>query len=142
MRYPLLPAICLPIFAGLVLSGCSAFQHHRDVRPDVSGNHRVILNTDDRQAGYQQAKPQADHFCQGQGKVAYIVSENYRYTGSLSEADYNTVKAAAKVMRNAGGATWLWGKDEHSRESAAVGGGIIDDAIGPGYVYTLDFQCQ
>ncbi|AMO57638.1 hypothetical protein GZ77_14130 [Endozoicomonas montiporae] len=139
MRY-LLPAI-----AGLILNGCSYLQHHQDVRPNVSGTHRVVLNTEDRQSGYQKAKPQADHFCKSQSKVAFIVSENYRYTGSLSEADYHALKAAAKVVKKAGGASWLWGRDENSRESgevAAVGGSIVEDAIGPGYVYTLDFQCQ
>ncbi|MET4694970.1 hypothetical protein [Endozoicomonas lisbonensis] len=133
------------IVIGSLLSGCSFWNHHRDVRPDVSGTHTIILNTDDRTSGYREAKPQADHFCRKQHKATYILSEEYRYTGSMSESDYVALKTAARVARDVGGAVWGLSKDERSEDAglvAATGGAIADDAIGPGYTYTVKFQCQ
>lgn len=46
---------------GLFIFSCA---HHRDVRPNSSGKHLVKFNTEYKSSGYQNAKSQADHFCE------------------------------------------------------------------------------
>ncbi|UYM15414.1 hypothetical protein [Endozoicomonas euniceicola] len=133
------------IVIGSFLSGCSFWNHHQDVRPGASGTHTIILNTDDRTSGYREAKFQADNFCGKQHKTTYILSEEYHYTGTMSESDYLALKAAAKVARNVGQTVWALSKDEEGEDTGmatAAGGAIADDAIGSGYKYTVKFQCQ
>ena len=133
------------IIIGSLLSGCSYWSHHRDVRPDASGTHTIILNTDDHTSGYREAKSQADNFCSKQNKATYILSEEYRYVGTISESDYLALKAAARVARNVGKVVWGLSKDEKGEDTGlatAAGGAIANDAIGIGYTYTVKFQCQ
>ena len=127
------------IITALLLQAC-AYRHHDDVRPDVSGIHSITLQTDDRHSGYQSARPQIDYFCEERQKRAYIVSEKYKYTGSMSESDYQASKAAAKVAQEIGGTAWAL-NDNDARHTGGIGQ-IASDVLGAGYTYTMTFRCK
>lgn len=62
--------VLLTILATLVSCG-----HHRDVRPGVNGVHRVVVSTDDKVKGSQEALRQARHYCKETDRDAAIVKE-------------------------------------------------------------------
>ena len=55
-----------------LLTGCA---HHRDVRPNDSGIHTVVFQTESKTEGYNNAMSQAKHYCETQNKNAYVVKE-------------------------------------------------------------------
>ena len=118
--------------------------HHRDVRPSASGKHRVILQTENNTSGYNNAKGQADHFCETEGKRAYIVKEGHKYTGSLDEETYKRGKLASKVAKGVGSAGFVFGgkREKTAGGIVGLGGQVADSAIGTGYTYTMLFKCK
>ncbi len=134
---------CFSLVVILLLSAC-AIKHHDDVRPHTSGVHTIVLQTEDKHEGYGVAWPQAQYFCSKQQKMAYIVNEEYQYTGAMDEKDYHMAKAAAKIAKEAGSTAWVFGQGDTEKTGAiaAAGGRIAENAIGPGYTYTMKFQCQ
>ncbi|MBC77168.1 MAG: hypothetical protein CME64_14245 [Halobacteriovoraceae bacterium] len=127
--------------AALALASCA---HHRDVRPSESGKHTVIFQTDKKDQGYNNAKSQADHFCEKQNKIAYIKKEESRYTGRMNQDDYESRKTAAKVAQGVGSGVFAFGgkKESDLGGIAALGGSIANEAIGKGYTYTMQFTCK
>ena len=122
-----------------LLPGC-ALQHHPDVRPGVSGTHTITLSTEDKTSGYSMAKPQIDFFCEEQHKSAYVVDEQYHYTGSISEADYHAYRAATRMAQSVGAAGAIFSTTDSDNASAIAS--VMGDTLGSGYRYTLSFQCQ
>lgn len=118
--------------------------HHRDVRPNASGEHLVSFKTDRKNEGHQNAIRQANHFCEQEQKRAYIVKEESKYTGSIKESEYENRKTAAKIVKGVGSGAWVvGGKKESSLGGlAALGGQVADEAIGKGYLYRMTFQCK
>lgn len=130
-------------FLGLTLLsvGCA---HHRDVRAGVDGVHRVVVQTEDKEDGAQEAIRQANHFCKEQNKYAAFVNEESKYTGQMDEKDYNRVKTASRVAQAAGGAAYVFGGEKESNIGGVVGlGGMVADAAaGKGYTVEMKFKCQ
>ena len=60
-----------------------ACAHHKDVRPSDNGQHYVRLTADTRSEAGKEAIKQSNHFCEEQGKKAYVVSENIEYKDIL-----------------------------------------------------------
>jgi hypothetical protein len=132
----------LIIFSSAVLlSSCA---HHDDVRPGVDGVHRVIIQTDDKEAGSREAIEQANDFCKEQHKYAAFVEEQQKYTGDMDEKSYRKAKTVAKVANAAGGAVWVFGGKSESNAGGIVGlgGAIADKAIGKGYTVDMKFVCK
>ena len=132
----------LLLIASVIFISCS---HHRDVRPSSDGEHRVIVQAEDTQAGSRDAIAQANHFCKEHGKMAVFVNENQKYTGSMDESTYKTAKTVSKVAGAAGGAAWVFGRKRGVKDTGAVvgmGGGIADQALGDGYTVDMKFKCQ
>ncbi len=117
--------------------------HHRDVRPGVEGVHRVVIKSDDHDEGTRQAISQANHFCEERGKSTAIVTEEKKYTGTMSESDYKTAKTASKVATAAGGMVHVFGGKNESTAGGIVGlGGIVGDAaLGKAYDIEMKFKC-
>jgi hypothetical protein len=129
------------IISLLILGACA---HHRDVRPGSDGVHRVVVRAEETEEGSRDALSQANHFCKEYNKMAVIVDEGAKYSGSMSESDYKTAKTAAKVAQAAGGAAYVFGgKNERNAGGiVGLGGGIADQAIGKGYTVEMKFKCQ
>ncbi len=125
----------------LVAMGCA---HHNDVRAGVDGIHRVVIQTEDKENGSQEAIRQANHFCKEQNKYAAFVNEEAKYTGQMDEKDYNRVKTASRVAKAAGGAAYVFGGEKESNLGGVVGlGGVVADAAaGRGYTVEMKFKCQ
>jgi hypothetical protein len=134
----------MKLLLSLAILGLYSCAHHKDVRPDESGTHSVILKTDQESQGYAAAKSQADHFCEKRKKIAYIVSENSKYTGKMNEDTYNKSKTASKIAKGVGSAAFVFGGKKESDAGGVVGlgAGIADSAIGKGYTYTMKFKCK
>ncbi|WP_413576236.1 hypothetical protein ACLVWU_17785 [Bdellovibrio sp. HCB290] len=121
--------------------GCA---HHRDVRPSASGDHKVLLNIEDKEAGYRDAMSQAEDYCKQSGRMPVIVNEGSKYQGNMDEGTYQKAKTASKVAQAAGGAIWAMGGQTESAVGgiAGLGGSVARGALGNGYRYELVFRCQ
>ncbi len=122
--------------------GCA---HHQDVRPGADGVHRVVVSTDDKEAGSRDAIAQAEHFCEKRGgKYPAFINEEDKYVGDMDEKTYKKSKTAAKVAKAAGSALWVFGGKNESNAGGIVGlgGGIADQALGKGYKVEMKFKCQ
>lgn len=128
---------------GFILLGV-ACAHHNDVRPGEGGVHRVLLQTDDTDEAMSSALKQAQHYCSERNKEAVIVSEDKKYTGKLSEEEYNKGKTIAKVAKGVGSAAWVFGGKNESGVGGvtALGGQVADNALGKGYTVETKFKCQ
>ena len=128
------------IITTLFLFSCA---HHRDVRPQVSGIHKVIIKTDNKQEGARNAIEQANHFCEKRQKSAAFVSENKKYTGDMKEKDYRTGKKISKAAKTLGGMVRVFGGSKESNAGGILGlGGIVADGVlGDGYTITMKFRC-
>jgi hypothetical protein len=132
----------LSISIGLMaLVGCA---HHRDVRPSADGNHRVVIVAEDKEQGAREASKQAQHYCQESNRSYAVVSENAKYTGSMSEESYNATKTGAKIAKGVGGTVWALGGRNESNAGGVVGlgGAIADDVAGKGYTVEMIFKCM
>lgn len=135
----------LLIFCGftLILASCA---HHRDVRPGPDGIHRVAVAAEDTDVGARDAISQANHYCKEErgGKSAAFMTEDKKYTGSMSESTYKTAKTASKVAQAAGSAAFVFGgKNERTAGGVVgIGGGIADTAFGNGYSVEMKFKCE
>ncbi|MDA8793993.1 hypothetical protein N9N67_12155 [Bacteriovoracaceae bacterium] len=129
------------ILSSMILFSCA---HHRDVRPNTSGIHEVILKSETKDGAYQQAKDQADHFCEQRKKMAYIEKEGAKYTGDMKEDDYKTAKTGSKIATGVGAAGMVFGgnREKGAGGVLATGGAIADGVIGKGYTYRMTFRCQ
>lgn len=127
----------------LFLASCA---HHRDVRPGADGIHRVVVATEDTDAGARDAISQANHYCKEKrnGMSAAFVNEESKYTGSMDEKTYKTAKVASKVAQAAGGAAYVFGGRNERTAGGVVGlgGGIADGVLGKGYSVNMQFKCQ
>lgn len=126
----------------IIATGCA---HHRDVRPSSTGVHKVILKTDEKDQGYNEAMSQAEDFCEKRYKKhPVIVNEDSQYKGKMKEDKYNEAKTATKVVQGVGAAGWVFGGKNESNLGGIVGlgGGIADAALGQGYSYELNFKCE
>ncbi len=121
--------------------GCA---HHRDVRPGANGDHKVVLNQEDKEEGYRDAMSQAEDYCQQFHKAPVIVNEGTKYQGNMDEGTYQKAKTASKVAQAAGGAIWTLGGQTESTVGgvAGLGGSVARGALGNGYRYELVFRCQ
>ncbi|MES3038609.1 MAG: hypothetical protein V4736_11950 [Bdellovibrionota bacterium] len=139
MKMKIGTAIALSV--GFLLSSCA---HHRDVRAGAEGIHRVVVETDDNEEGTRNAISQAEHFCKERDKTAAFVTEDKKYTGTMTEENYRTAKTAAKVAQAAGGAAYVFGGKNESNAGGIVGlgGGIANSAIGNGYTVEMKFKCM
>ncbi len=131
------------IFVGSLIASCA---HHRDVRPESNGVNRVVLKAEDKDGAYRSAMSQAEDYCDkvAGGKRPVIINEQNKYTGNMSEENYNTAKTVSKVAEAVGGVGVAFGgKNERTAGGVVgLGGGIADQAIGQGYTYELHFRCQ
>ena len=128
-------------FVGLMISACA---HHRDVRASASGVHKVVISTDDKEAGAREAISQANHFCKERNLAAAFVDEDQKYTGTMDEKDYQTGKTISKVAKVVGGTTWALGGRNESNAGGIIGlgGAAGDAALGKGYTVTMTFKCM
>lgn len=124
-----------------VLSGCA---HHNDVRPGVSGVHKVVVKSEDGDQGAREAISQANHYCKESGRSAVFMEEKQKYTGDLDEATYKGAKRATKVAEVVGGSAYVFGGKTESNIGGIVGlgGAAADQAIGEGYTVEMSFQCN
>lgn len=129
--------------SGLILL-ISACAHHRDVRPGADGVHRVVIATDDQEAGARDAISQANHYCKESNRSAAFVSEDKKYVGTMDEGNYKAAKAISKAATAAGGTVYAMGAKKESNIGGIVGlgGGIANDALGKGYNVEMKFKCQ
>jgi len=129
------------ICISFLFSSCA---HHNDVRPGTEGVHRVVIQTDDQEAGSREAISQANHFCEQRKLSAAFLNEENKYTGSMKESDYKTAKTVSKVASAAGGAIYALGGRRESNAGGIVGlgGAIADSALGKGYTVEMKFKCQ
>ncbi len=124
-----------------ILVSCA---HHRDVRPGEDGLHRVVVRTEDKEAGSRDAISQANHFCEQRKLAAVFVNETQNYTGDMDEQNYQTGKKISKVAQVVGGTTWALGGKRESNIGGIVGlgGTAADAALGEGYTVTMTFKCK
>lgn len=126
----------------ILLVSCA---HHKDVRPSADGTHKVIFQFENNNGAYQQAKSQADDYCEKEeSKKAYIGKELYQYTGDIDEETYKQAKMASKVAQGVGGAGVVLGgkKEKNAGAVVSVGGSIARGVLGDGYKYTMEFVCK
>lgn len=124
-----------------VLAGCAG---HRDVRPGADGIHRVVIQTDDADAGSREAIRQANHYCGEKHKEAAFLKEDSKYTGDLDESTYKNAKRASSVAKTVGGGVYVFGGKTESTIGglAGLGGAAADNALGKGYTVEMRFKCQ
>jgi hypothetical protein len=115
-----------------------------DVRPSSSGQHKVILKTENDSTVFRNAKGQADHFCEKKKQTAYILKEGHQYSGYMDEKDYKTGKKAAQVAVGIGSAGYVLGGKKESQLGGLVGfgGAVASETLGEGYTYTMIFECK
>ncbi|HEX4924938.1 MAG TPA: hypothetical protein VFV50_12670 [Bdellovibrionales bacterium] len=125
-----------------MLAGACA--HHKDVRAGADGVHRVVVQTEDTEAGARNAIRQANHFCEERGLTAAFVEEDKKYTGDMDEKDYKTAKRVSKAAQAVGGAVWVFGgrAERNAGGLVGLGGAVADQAIGKGYTVEMKFKCQ
>jgi hypothetical protein len=129
------------IFGTTLVTNCA---HHRDVRPSESGIHSVVLTSDEENTNYQNARSQAEDYCETFEQKYVVVSEDTKYIGEGSEQDYKRNKKFADMAKVAGSGAMVFGGKVERRGGAAVGlGGLMGDAyLGDGYLYELKFKCK
>jgi len=141
------PALAV-VLAAAALAGCATTPapYDPDVRPSADGTHRTVLTVERKDGHYQNAFRQARDFCGDvHAKRPTIVSEGARYVGTMDESTYTAIKAATQVAMAAGGAVGVFGSSQGARNAGlgtAVAGGIGNQALAPGYEYTLAFRCE
>jgi hypothetical protein len=108
--------------------------------------HRTVLTVEHRDGHYPHAFRQARDFCGDvYAKRPTNVSEGARYVGTIDEATYIAIRAATQVAMAAGGAVSAFGSSWAIRNAGfgtAVASGIGNQALAPGYEYTLAFGCE
>lgn len=124
----------------LILGACA---HHRDVRPGAQGIHRVVVSTDDSDAGSREAIAQANHFCKERGLTPAFVEEAANYKGDMDEKDYKNAKKATTAAKALGGAAYVFGGEKESSLGGIVGlgGAVGDSVLGKGYSVEMKFKC-
>lgn len=129
------------LVSSFIMISCA---HHRDVRPNTSGVHEVILKSESKDGSYKEAKSQADHFCEQRKKMAYVEREGTKYTGDMEEDDYKSAKTGTKIATGVGAAGMVFGgrREKGAGGLLATGGAIADGVIGQGYTYRMTFRCQ
>lgn len=134
-------ALGLILLASLFGVGCA---HHRDVRASADGIHRVVVQSEDTEAGARDAISQANHFCEQRGKSAAFVNEDKKYSGDLDEKTYKTGKRASKAAQALGSAVYVFGGKTESTVGgiAGLGGAVADSALGKGYTIEMKFKCM
>lgn len=113
----------------LTLFSCG---HHRDVRPGVDGVHRVVVSTDDKVQGSQEALRQARHYCKETNRDAAIVKEEAKYSGSMNENTYNTMKMLSRGTNHVNTGT---------KSKPSYLGSNLNQALGDGYTVEMSFKC-
>jgi hypothetical protein len=124
------------------LMGCA---HYPDVRPGAEGLHKVAVTAEDKEQGARNALNQANDYCGESDKKAAIVDENSKYTGDMSEKDYNKAKKISKVVGAAGSTVGVFSRDQKTKDAGwavGMGGGIADGAFGKAYTVEMKFKCQ
>ncbi|MBC7658269.1 MAG: hypothetical protein H7249_01020 [Chitinophagaceae bacterium] len=137
---------CLRFFllftAVVLMVGCA---HYPDVRPGEKDIHEVIIKTERKGDGFQQAFAEAKDFCDDVYKKHPVrVKEKSTYIGSMDEKTYNQAKTASKIIEGTGAAVAIFGGKKESRigAGAGVGGGVADHAIGRDYQFSMTFKCK
>ncbi len=125
----------------LLLVSCG---HHRDVRPGASGLHRVMVRSEEKETGEQEAIQQANHYCEEYEKRAAFVSERTHYSGDVDEETYKRGKALSRFVKTAGSGAYIYGgkKERNAGGVGAVGGTALDSGLGKGYTTDMSFRCQ
>lgn len=132
------------VLLGLIVGCLSACATHKDVRPGVDGVHRVVIQTDDTEAGAREAIRQANNFCKEQNKYAAFVNEDQKYTGDMDENTYRNAKRASKAATAVGGAVYVFGGQTERTLGglAGIGGATADQVLGKGYTVEMKFKCM
>ncbi len=132
------------IFILLTVCFLASCAHHKDVRRGADGLHKVVVATDDKDEGTQDAISQANHYCKQFDKEAAFVEEKATYKGDMNEKDYIAAQKVAKVAKVVGGSTYVLGGKNESGIGGIVGlGGVATEAaIGRGYQVEMKFKCQ
>ncbi len=118
------------LVAFVAMAGCA---HHRDVRPGDDGVHRVVIRSDDTEAGGREGIEQANHFCKERGQYAAFIKEDNKYTGDMDEQSYKNAKRVSKAAQAVGGL---------AGGMVGMGGSVADDALGEGYTTEMKFRCK
>lgn len=134
----------MSLFGMAAVMGLAACAHHRDVRAGADGIHRVVIKTDDTEAGTRDAISQANHFCKERKQAPAFVNEEQKYTGDLDESTYKNAKRATTVAKTVGGAVWALGGKKESDAGGIIGlgGAAGDAALGKGYTVDMRFKCM
>lgn len=130
----------LGLFSLIFISACA---HHPDVRAGADGVHRVVISTDDKEAGTREAIRQANSFCKERNMSAAFINENSQYQGDLNEKDYKLAKKATSAAKILGGTTYVLGGKTESNVGGIVGlgGAVADGVLGKGYSVEMKFKC-
>ena len=118
--------------------------HYPDVRPGEKANE-VIIRTERKDQGFQEAFSQAKDYCDDVLKKHPIkISEKSTYIGTMDEGTYNAAKTASKVLEGVGSTAAVFGGKNESKAGVAggFGGAVADDALGSDYEYRLVFKCK
>jgi len=143
------PALTV-VLAAAALAGCAStpapyYYHYPDVRPSADGTHRTVLTVERLDGHFQYAFRQARDFCSDvHEQRPTVVSEGARYVGTMDETTYTTIKTATAVAVAAGSAVEVFASSWRARNAGlgtAVAGSIGNQALPPGYEYTLAFRC-
>ncbi|MFC3031587.1 hypothetical protein ACFOEE_03495 [Pseudoalteromonas fenneropenaei] len=121
-----------------------ACAHHDDVRPSAQNSHYVVVNSQQRDEGIQDALKQARHYCQSLKAKMYVLNETVSYEGSQPEADYLAALKTAEIVSGVGTALWIFGdgRVDDAGAIASVAGNSAEHAMGRPYVTKINFKCD
>lgn len=133
---------CVSFFAVsasmFVASSCA---HHRDVRPGVNGQSRVVTTAETAEGSERDALSQANHYCKEFKKMPKILSEKTQYTGEMDENTRKTLRKASTAAILVGGGM----DNDKSNNGAVIGGAGQVGAImtsGEDYRTEMSFECH
>jgi hypothetical protein len=132
----------LTVCFAVTLASCASY---KDVRPQADDTNLCIIKTDDVDAATHKCIKEANNYCSKHGdKEPRFMNEGAKYTGSMSEKDYQDSKRVSDIAKSVGGAVWVYGNQNQSDfgNLARASGYAIDSAIGKGYTVEMRFQCK
>jgi acyl-CoA hydrolase len=117
----------------------------KNVQPGADGVHRVVLFTDDKEAGTVAALRQAKRYCKKDKQEFAVDRKKIDYICEMDEADYIRAKNLAQAAQVAGNMTSMAAEEDSTQESIgdvlATGGVAAEASLGECYKVKLVFQC-
>lgn len=126
------------ISAGILfITSCA---HHRDVRPGVNGQNRVVTTATEGEDAARAAIKQANHYCEQFKKMPKIVSEKTTYTGEMDEDTRKTLRKASEAAILVGGMNL----SDTQQVNPVLGAGQVGSVMTSGEDYRTEmvFGCE